>query len=110
MKKLLKSKKLRYVLLLLIGIFLIWNIVWGINYYSYYKYSDGYKKSPINYDCRLCIVLFDLCMDTPILAGLKGRQDVMSPTDKKRKSCRKGEKRRQKSICLRSFLVICPAL
>ncbi len=37
------------MLLLLISIFLIWNIVWGINYYSYYKYSDGYAKSPINY-------------------------------------------------------------
>lgn len=49
MKKLLKRKKSRYVLLLLISIFLIWNIVWGINYYSYYKYSDGYEKSPINY-------------------------------------------------------------
>lgn len=49
MKKLLKGKKSRYVLLLLISVFLTWNIVWGINYYGYYKYSTGYEKSPINY-------------------------------------------------------------
>lgn len=37
------------MLLLLVSIVLVWNIIWVVNYYGYYKYSTGYTKSPINY-------------------------------------------------------------
>ena len=44
-----KKKIIKYALLTLTGIFLIWNIIWAVNYYNYYKFSSGYEKTPINY-------------------------------------------------------------
>lgn len=44
-----KKKIIKYILLTLLGLFLIWNTVWAVNYYTYYKFSSGYMKSPVNY-------------------------------------------------------------
>ena len=46
----LKKKKLvTHILLILFSFFLIWNIVWAVNFYTYYRFSSGYIKSPVSY-------------------------------------------------------------
>ncbi len=44
-----KRSIMRYMLQILLGFFLIWNIVWSVNFYTYYKFSSGYMKSPVSY-------------------------------------------------------------
>ena len=44
-----KKRIIKYMLSILLGFFLIWNIVWSVNFYTYYKFSSGYMKSPVSY-------------------------------------------------------------
>lgn len=44
-----KKSIIKYMLLILLCFFLVWNILWLINFYTYYKFSSGYMKSPISY-------------------------------------------------------------
>lgn len=39
----------KYIILILIILFLIWNIVWAVNFYCYHKTTEGYEKSPVSY-------------------------------------------------------------
>lgn len=47
MKKLWRNKKI--LIIIFVAVFSIFNIVWGINYYTYYKYTSSYDKAPQNY-------------------------------------------------------------
>lgn len=40
---------MKYVVAVVAGLFLIWNILWAVNFYSYYKLTSGYEKSPVSY-------------------------------------------------------------
>lgn len=39
----------RPILVILIGLFLVWNLVWATNYYVYYKHVDNYDKDQKSY-------------------------------------------------------------
>lgn len=44
-----KMKVGKKVLTIIVGVMLVWNIFWGINYYTYYKFVGAYTKDKICY-------------------------------------------------------------
>ena len=48
MKRLKKSKMRTVLLKIVLVSFIIWNIVWVLNYSSYLKYTDGYEKQKVS--------------------------------------------------------------
>lgn len=44
-----KNRIVKYILLIFAFFFIVWNIIWAVNYYQYYKFIPGYMKAPKSY-------------------------------------------------------------
>ncbi len=43
------KRVLKYIILTIVFLFLVWNILWAINFHDYHKKTSGYEKTPMSY-------------------------------------------------------------